>query len=126
MFKLVASRVRYGTTILKPKAEIICRNAPLIRKQCVTLTLKRTLLPTHFLHEVSQAIILQNQQPNTAPLPHRKRFAKSAGDWFNYKCQDGLLTSDNLSSCCHTWSKCNFLTTYFYGMLFKFNAGWEN
>jgi hypothetical protein len=59
MFKLVGC----VTTILKPKAEIICRNAPLIRKRCVTLTLKRTL-PTHFLHEVSQAIILQNQQPS--------------------------------------------------------------
>jgi hypothetical protein len=67
MFKLVASRVRYGTTILKPKAEIIYRNAPLTRKRCVTLTLKRTL-PTHFLHEVSQAIILQNQQPSVLRL----------------------------------------------------------
>jgi hypothetical protein len=64
----VASRVSYGTTILKPKAEIIYRNAPLTRKRCVTLTLKRTLLPTHFLHEVSQAIILQSQQPSHAPL----------------------------------------------------------
>jgi|GEM_PF-6441462 hypothetical protein len=47
-FDVEISRVRYGTTILKPKAEIICRNAPLTRKRCVTLTLKRTLLPTHF------------------------------------------------------------------------------
>jgi len=71
LYYRINSLVRYGTTILKPKAEIICRNAPLTRKRCVTLTLKRTP-PTHFLHEVSQAIILQNQQPSNTPYQLRR------------------------------------------------------